>query len=387
MNIFNSLGSNYNLQYVRRSLFKKNQGTSQKLKLFLEKKYGGNVTLTYKGRQAIELALETLALKENEGVAVTGFTCIAVVEAIQNQNLTPVFLDINPHTLNFSSETLEEKVKKDNVKAVIIQNTLGYPCDIDEILSVCKKHNLILIEDLAHSIGTVYSNGKEAGTIGDLVVLSFSQDKVVDAVSGGALIVHSSKFIVHSKKDSEEKVGRDKLYPLFTWCIRKSYPVGIGKVLHFVFQNLKLLSDPMKNSGALSMSDWHAGIVMSEFKKIEENLNHRQTIAHIYADNLDTKNLSSYISDVIDKSTCLRFPFFVENRDKLVSYLKKSGVYVSDIWYDGVVAPKKYLGLAKYPKSSCPNAEGIAKKILNLPTHINVSEKDAIKICRLINSF
>lgn len=383
MNIFNSLGSNYNLGYVVRSFSLEKD--IKKLETFLEKKYSGKATLTHKGRQAIELALKASLLEPKSGVAVTGFTCIAVIEAIEKAGYTPVYIDIDPKTLNFTAEALEGKLEKNNIKVAMIQNTLGYPCDIESISRLCKKNKLILIEDLAHSIGAVYSNGKEAGTVGDFVILSFSQDKVIDAVSGGALIVRSSRFKVHNSEKSANTPARDKLYPLLTWIVRKTYPVGLGKVLHFAFRTLHLLSDPMKNSANVGISDWSAGIALYEFKKIENNLTHRRNVAKIYSENLDPKIISSKINSIIKNSTCLRFPVFVENRDNFIKKLEESGVHASDIWYDSPIAPKKYLGLARYPKSSCPNAEKVAEKIMNLPTHTNISEKEAIKISELIN--
>ncbi len=389
MNIFNSLGSNYNGGFVFRSLTRTESRGKQKLKNFLEEKYKGKAVLTYKGRQALELALSSMGLKNDSGVAVTGFTCIAVIDAIEKQNLKPVYLDIDHLTLNFAAETLEEKLKSNkNIRVVIIQNTLGYPCDLEEILRVCKRYKLTLIEDLAHSVGTTYSNGQEAGTVGDFAVFSFSQDKVIDAVSGGALVIRNLKFWTSDKRQmARQGFSKDKLYPLLTWLIRKTYSIGVGKVLHFVFRILSLLSDPMKSSNNSAMSDWHARLALKEFDNLKQQSNHRRTIAKIYADHLSPKILSQEIVKQIPNSSNLRFPIFADNRGTLVHKLKESGIYVSDIWYDAPVAPKKYLGLARYSKSSCPNAEKVSDKIMNLPTHINVSEKDALEISRIINGF
>lgn len=180
MNIFNSLGSNYDFQFVLKSLFSRGGGD---LKKILEDKYKGRVTLTRKGREAIELALS--GLPPGSLIAINGFTCFAVYEAIKKAEHKALYLDIDKGDLNFSADTLKRAF---NVKAVIVQNTLGYPCDIEKIAQICKENKIILIEDLAHCVGTKYESGVEAGTVGDFVALSFSQDKMIDAVSGGALI-------------------------------------------------------------------------------------------------------------------------------------------------------------------------------------------------------
>ena len=179
MSIFNSLGSNYNLQYVLQSLFSDTNGQALKLKENLESKYGGKTTLVYKGREALILALKSLNLPKESAAAVNGFTCYAVYKAVHEAGLVPVCLDLNKENLdlNFSPETLEKVlVENTNIKAVVVQNTFGYPCDIEKIIQICQKNNLVLIEDLAHCIGTKYVNGKEEGTVGAITVLSFSQD-------------------------------------------------------------------------------------------------------------------------------------------------------------------------------------------------------------------
>lgn len=186
MSIFNSLGSNYDLNFVFKTLLlKNNQKYKTELEEYLSEKFKGEVILTYKGRDAIEIALKLLNLPEGSFVAINGFTCFAVYEAIKKAEHKALYLDIDKGDLNFSADTLKRAA---NVKAVIIQNTLGYPCDIEKIAQVCKENDIILIEDLAHCVGTRYESGVEAGTVGDFVALSFSQDKMIDAVSGGALI-------------------------------------------------------------------------------------------------------------------------------------------------------------------------------------------------------
>ena len=195
MAIFNSLGSNYNFEFVLRSLFTKDAGKSRAALLgLLRKKYSGDVVLTYKGREALTLCLELSKLPKESVVAINGFTCVAVYKAVEEAGYAVELLDNELGDLNFTAKILEEKLKKNpQIKAVIIQNTLGYPCDIEEIDKICKKNNLVLIEDLAHCVGASYSSGMEAGTIGDFTCLSFSQDKMIDAVSGGALVIRNKK--------------------------------------------------------------------------------------------------------------------------------------------------------------------------------------------------
>jgi len=96
--------------------------------------------------------------------------------------------------------------------------------------------------------------------------------------------------------------------------------------------------------------------------------------------------VNNEITDLVDLSTNLRFPIFTKNRKDLIEYLKKNNVYASDIWYDFPIAPKKYLGELNF-ETSLPNSKRISQEILNLPTHKNVSEKQAIYLFGLINKW
>ena len=383
MAIFNSLGSNYNLKYVLKSLFSDSDGQDEKLKKFLEEKYNGKAILTYKGREALILALKILELPKESQVAINGFTCFAVYKAIEEANLTPICLDLEEKNtdLNFSAQTLERSLQENkNIRVVIIQNTLGYPTDIEKVKKICDENNLILIEDLAHCVGTKYLNGKEAGSIGDLVVLSFSQDKMIDAVCGGALVIRNKKFnnrtVEQLNNINAYQQFKDHLYPLLTFKIRFLYGLGLGKIYHFILKKLNLLSKPMQEGlyDFYSLPNWYCYLALHEFNYLSQQLNHRKEIAKIYAKNLNKNLLSKSITEKINISSNLRFPIFVENRKSLIKFLKESGIFVSDIWYDDVA-------------KDCPNAVGVSKKILNLPTHINVSKDDALKISEKINQW
>lgn len=382
--IFNSLGSNYSFEFVLKALFASNNSKYEKeLSILLSEKYRGKTILLYKGREAIKLALDITKLPEGSRVGVTGFTCYAVYKAIVDAGLKPVYLDID-RSLNFSFETLR---KNKDLKVLIVQNTLGSPCDMGNIKDFCKKHNILLIEDLAHSVGTVYQNGIEAGLFGDFVALSFSQDKMIDSVSGGALVIRNKKYQKLADEIGYEKLDlkiqlKDKFYPLLTFLIRKLYPLGVGKVLHLVFKKFSFLSQPIadiENIKFHKLPGWYCYLASFRFLRLDKDLRHRQEIASIYAKDLKKKILS--------RSSNIRFPIFVGDRDKLIEYLKKYGIYVSDIWYDAPVSPRRYLKLTDYDKGECPKSEKVSEKIVNLPTHINVTAKDAKFISKKVNQW
>jgi perosamine synthetase len=379
MNIFNSLGSNYNFQIAINTLFASNKNKwKKKLIKFLEDKYKGEVHLFYKGREAIEIALKLANLPRGSFVAINGFTCHVVYKAIVNAGLKVEYLDIGKNNLNFSAVTLEKAFNKNKkIKAVIVQNTLGDPSDIEEINKMCKKNKAFLIEDLAHSVG---------GNKGDFVTLSFSQDKIIDSVSGGALIIKNKKF-QNKFNDNLATISilqqvKDRFYPFFTCSIRLLYPIILGKILHFLLKISNLLSNPLGkiNTRIRILPNWYCKAALDCFKNLNKDVKHRKDIVKIY-----NSNLSEKIK--LNGQFIIRYPIIVNNRSSLIKTLKKEGVYISDIWYDAPVAPFKNLTKTNYQKGLCPNSEKISNLIINLPTHKNTTKDKVHKICAIITKW
>ncbi len=390
--IFNSLGSNYDLSFVLRSFLGfGTDGSNRRLVSLLQRKYDGSIVLLYKGREAIKLALDILELPKGSRIGINGFTCFAVYKAIVDAGHTPVYLDIDGRDLNFSANEL--KSKGGGIRVLIVQNTLGSPCNISEIKKYCFNEKMFLIEDLAHSVGSKYEEGSEAGKVGDFTALSFSQDKMIDSVSGGALVIRNKKY-QKSKYASRMKLGlqvqlKDRLYPLWTFLIRNLYSIGIGKFLHFILKKLGLLSRPISDISSISFHElpkWYSCLAVGNFETLDANLDHRRKIAKIYASKIDKNLLSPSTINKIDLSSNLRFPIFTKNRMKLIDFLKNKGVYISDIWYDAPIAPSRFLKFTNYA-DECPVSQKLSEEILNLPTHMNVLERDAIYISDNINKW
>lgn len=395
MNIFNSLGSNYNWFFII-DILRGGRGVrySLALKAYLEDKYQGQAVLVYKGREAIELSLRLLNLPKNSFIAINGFTCYAVYQAIIKVGHEVEYLDIEESDLNFSPVSLESSLKNNpRIKVLIVQNTLGYPCDIDKIAQICQKNNIVLIEDLAHSIGAVYKNNMEAGTVGDFTILSFSQDKMIDGISGGALVIRNKKYQNINLPELNEipfsRQLRDKLYPFLTLMIRTTYQIGLGRLIHAGLKKINLLSRPMDNLESEkphNLASWYCRLIRRQFGDLQKNLGHRREIASIYVKHINPVILLRSNAEKAALSANLRFPILANNRDSLIQYLKAAGIHVSDVWYDAPIAPKKYLELTNY-RDQCPESEKVCRQILNLPTHQGVSAEKAREISATINQW
>lgn len=393
--ICNSLGSNFlTLAQASEPLFISNQlHYRTDLDAYLQRQYQGEVIMLYKGRESLALALQLASLPAGSYVAINGFTCFAVYKAIAEQGLHIEYLDIETNSLDFSADTFRKAIQRNpKIKAVIVQNSLGYPADVLQIKAICEQQGVILIEDLAHSIGTTYQDGQLAGTVGDFTVLSFSQDKIIDSVSGGALIVRNQLYCSRLSKVRTSPVPpiiqlRDRLYPLFTWIIRNTHSLKMGAVVHRILKSLHLLARPMNDlgSGFHELPNWQCRLALQQLQSLDTLLHHRRKIAKIYSENLSKNLLLQAISTTIAKSSALRFPLLVSNRQTVLKYLKDHNYYLSDVWYDSPLGPSNYLKYSTYT-NQCPHSEMVTKKIINLPTHRNITEKQAKQLVALINS-
>jgi len=399
--IFNSLGSNYDLKFVLLALqqiFFANKRALTKLERLLEEMFQGKAYLFYKGRDAIEFTLRSFDIGKNDEVITQAFTCYAIEEAIKRTGAQPVYADLGDDQLNPSIKTLNEALKRSkNAKAVLIQHTLGHPAQILEIKKWCQKNNLLLIDDLAQSLGGVDEKGDSLGTQADAVVLSFGRDKVVDAVAGGAVVFKNQQALKKaedtmshlSTQVSKQLIIKEMLYPKITRLIRNTYDFGLGKLVHFLAKKLSLLKSPIisetKQYSAMPVA--FASLALYQFKQLDSELKHRKHIAKIYEQNLKNIKAVKSLSDKssIENGSNLRFAIKVKEPKNLITYLNKHKIYLADRWYRKAVDCGTLECDSLYQSGLCPNAEEMANTIVNLPTHQYINEDDANRIIDILN--
>ncbi|WP_076560623.1 DegT/DnrJ/EryC1/StrS family aminotransferase [Salimicrobium flavidum] len=140
------------------------------------------------GTASIHLALKAAGVGEGDIVFCPSLTFSATANPIIYQNAVPVFIDSDEQTWNISPEALEEGFRKyPEVKAVLVVHLYGLSADMDEIMAICRRHEAVVIEDAAESLGTYYK-GKHSGTFGDYGVFSFNGNKIITTSGGGMLV-------------------------------------------------------------------------------------------------------------------------------------------------------------------------------------------------------
>jgi dTDP-4-amino-4,6-dideoxygalactose transaminase len=359
----------------------------------LEQKYDGEAHLFYKGREAIQAALLSAQLPAGTEVLITGYTCYAVYKAVVDAGHVPVFVDIAHNQLNITPKTVAAALKDHPAaKVLVLQNTLGYPSDLLGLQKLAVKHKLIVIEDLAHCIGMNYEDGTEAGTIGDFTALSFSQDKVVDGISGGALVVRNKAYknkltdtLRYTKLPHKQQL-RDRIYPLLTVKIRAAYTIKIGKIFHAACKKLHLLAKPVDGVFGVyrSLPSWYCSLIVDQFAQLNKLAQHRLKIAAIYQAGFSKK---IRFNSPHGTPIFLRFPLRIDDRDALFAHLKHSNIYITDVWYETPIAPARYLAKTPYKKGDCAESDTVASTMVNLPTHQAISEDDAHRIVERIQAW
>ena len=147
------------------------------------------------GTAAIHMALKALDVKEGDIVFCSSLTFSATANPIIYQNATPVFIDSDVDTWNMNPKALEKAFEKyPNPKAVIVVHLYGTPAKLNEIMEICKKHNVPLIEDAAESLGSTYY-GKQTGTLGKYGIYSFNGNKIITTSGGGMLVAKDEERI------------------------------------------------------------------------------------------------------------------------------------------------------------------------------------------------
>ena len=380
---FQSVGSQYSFDNSLAHLSaRNNERHSSELVAELERQFEGKAYLYANGRSALAAALQPLA-KNGDSVAINGFTCYVVQEAVKSVGATPIFLDVDLGTLNFPASQLESALQAHpNLRAIVIQNTFGIACDIGAIESFARAHQLIIIEDLAHCVGLIYPDGRKAGMVGDVVMLSFGRDKLLDCVSGGALIVRSPELqtaiTAPTHLPAQATQHRDRWYPTLMWWARMLYPVGIGKVLMKLYQSTKLVVRTADGSIDIqaTMPSWQAGRALIRLKALPADILRRQKLGDIYHDH--------FPATLHESGAPVRIPHVVKNRSLVFEALRHKGYYLDDTWYDTPIGPARLYGNLSYPEASCPNAVAMARQIINLPTHQAMTITDAERIARII---
>ncbi len=211
--------------------------------------------LTHSCTAALEMTALLADIRPGDEIIMPSYTFVSTANAFVLRGAVPVFVDIRQDTCNID-ETLIEEAITERTKAIVPVHYAGVSCEMDTILAIARKHNLMVIEDAAQGIMSTYKN-RPLGSIGDLGAYSFHETKNVISGEGGALLVNNPRFVDRAEIIREKGTNRSQFFrdqvDKYTWVdIGSSYLPG-----EVIAAFLSAQLDEAESITALRLASWH----------------------------------------------------------------------------------------------------------------------------------
>lgn len=193
---------------------------TKKCHAWLESSTGSKkALLTHSCTAALEMAAVLADIQPGDEIIMPSYTFVSTANAFVLRGGVPVFIDIREDTLNLDEKLIEAAITK-KTKAIVPVHYAGVACEMDKIMEIANKHNLLVIEDAAQGISSTYK-GRPLGSIGHLAAFSFHETKNVISGEGGALIINDQRFIERAEIIREKGTNRNKFFrgevDKYTW--------------------------------------------------------------------------------------------------------------------------------------------------------------------------
>ena len=255
----------------------------------------------------MELSVRLIKVAVGDEIILPSFTYVSTANSAMS-GARPVFVDIDKNTLNIAIDKIEERISS-KTKAIICIQYGGYPSDLDELVTLCKVNDLVLLEDSAHSTGGKVKS-KSLGTFGKLGALSFHETKNITCGQGGALLINDENLIndahIISQKGTDRKHFLNGTVEKYTW----------------------------KNIGSSwVMSEIHAALLWAQLENFEIIQNKRKEIWIHYHEGLFELEKSDYVKRPIldfERQDSFHNYFVILNkkfdRENVLSQLSRKGI-------------------------------------------------------------
>lgn len=315
-----------------------------------------HIALFANGTLALVTALQ--ALRITGEVITTPYSFVATAHSLLWNGIKPVFVDIDPQTLNLDPAKIEAAITPQTT-AILPVHCYGNPCDVEAIGRIADIYNLRVIYDAAHAFA-VRDIGGSILRHGDLSVLSFHATKVFNTFEGGAIICPDAK--------TRQRINHLK---------------------NFGFVNETTVVAPGING---KMSEINAAFGLLQLKHIDKAFEARRTIDQLYRRLLaDVPGVRCLEHSRQVFANHAYFPILVEDafptsRDQLYQYLRDQGIMVRRYFFPLISDFPMYRGLPSAVPSNLPIAGGVAGKVLCLPIFPDLGLDDVRGICELIAS-
>lgn len=307
---------------------------------------------------------DLFGLKDGDEVIVPTISFIGAGTSVCSHKLKMVLCDVDPRTLNTRAEDIE-KVLTPKTKAVLLLHYGGIPCDMDPIMKLAKKHNLIVIEDSAPGIWSKYK-GRHLGTIGDMGMWSFDAMKIL--VCGAGAMLHFKDSAVKEKAEKLMYFGLETKSGFENSVAQKWWEFDISCFGHRAI-----------------MDDITATIALAQFDKLPQFFARRKYVHNFYNEQLKDLSWIDLPPELPEGCETSYYFYHIQikngQRDALAKYLRENGIYTT----------YRYFPLHRVPGfnagGSFPNADYAADNTLCLPIHQSLTDNDLELIVQKIHEF
>lgn len=313
-----------------------------------------HVSLFTNGTIALISALQALGISGE--VITTPFSFVATANSIMWSGAKPVFVDIDPVTLNLDSARIEKAITP-RTTAIMPVHCYGHPCDIASIRQIAESNGLKVIYDAAHAFA-VKSHGESVLRHGDLSVLSFHATKVFNTFEGGAIVCHD-----------ETMKGR------------------IDSLKNFGFLNEVTVAEAGLNG---KMSEVQAALGLLQLQSVDEAIRKRRQLDQRYREGLaGVAGVECLRRSAQTEANCSYFPILVRpsyrsDRDELLQRLKDRGINARRYFHPLISEFAAYRELPSTGSENLPIATEVSRQVLCLPIHPRLGVADVERVIEVI---
>ena len=306
---------------------------------------------------ALHLSLVVTGVGVEDEVITTPWTFTATAEAIRYVGAKPVFVDINPETLNIDVSKIEQAITP-RTKAIMPVHIAGLPCDMDALQEICQAHNLILIDDAAHAIPVEY-NGQYIGNLGDLSCFSFYANKNMTTGEGGMITTNDDALAEPLRTMRLHGIDKD------AWARQSKRSIW----------QYDITTEGYK----YNMTDIQAAMGLCQLMKLNKQHERRQNFVQIYQSELEKfpQISTPFVPDNPKEHAWHLYIIQLRtgNRDEFVESLRDENIECS-VHYIPLHLFEFYQKRYGYSVGDFPRAEEVFERVVSLPLHPGLSESD-----------
>ncbi|MCD4737186.1 MAG: LegC family aminotransferase [Bacteroidales bacterium] len=326
------------------------------------------------GTSALHIALLVAGVQPNDEVLVSTLTFIAPANAIRYVGAWPVFIDAEPDywqmdpqkvvdflekECQLRNDTLYNKITGRRIKAILPVHILGHPVDMDPIIEVAQKYNLVVIEDASESLGAKYK-GRMVGNLGDIACFSFNGNKLITTGGGGMIVTDNEKWASRAK-----------------YLTTQAKDTPIEYIHNEIGYNYRL-------------TNIQAALGVGQFEHLEKYINAKRRIADIYTKAFNNvPGITPMVEPSFGFSTFWMYTILVNKIEyrmsgrRLLQHLNDNGIQARPLWQPMHCSPAH---ADDRRESHYDVAERLNRDALSLPSSVGLTMSDQNKVIDIIQS-